>query len=90
MPIYEYDCETCKSREEIIQKFDEKTPEECPNCHAKGTLKKVVTSSAFHLKGGGWYKDLYSSTKTEGTKSKDAAPSKETKKEESKKPKTDD
>lgn len=63
MPIYEYACEKCHANEEIIQKFGEATPEVCPKCRAKGTLKRVVTSSAFHLKGGGWYKDLYSSTK---------------------------
>jgi putative FmdB family regulatory protein len=64
MPIYEYVCDKCHSKEEIIQKFGEGVPEVCPKCQAKGTLKKAVTSSSFHLKGGGWYKDLYSSPKS--------------------------
>lgn len=67
MPIYEYACEQCHTKEEIIQKLDDPAPLECPKCQAKGTLKKVVTSSSFHLKGGGWYKDLYSSNKPSDT-----------------------
>lgn len=71
MPIYEYNCEACHETQEIIQKFGEGTPEMCPLCHAKGTLKKQVTSSSFHLKGGGWYKDLYSSSKETAKKTTD-------------------
>ncbi len=63
MPIYEYACDKCHMKEEFIQKFDAAAPESCPHCNAKGSLKKVVTSSSFHLKGGGWYKDLYASKK---------------------------
>lgn len=63
MPIYEYFCQKCEGREEIMQKIGEKAPEFCPKCGTKNSLHKVVSSSAFHLKGGGWYKDLYSSTK---------------------------
>ncbi len=77
MPIYEYACEECHAKEEILQKFGEETPEVCPNCHAQGTLKKTVTSSAFHLKGGGWYKDLYSSSKKSDTTSSSSSSSSE-------------
>lgn len=65
MPIYEYQCQICHEREEILQRFDAKAPEECPHCGAKNSLTKIVSSSAFHLKGGGWYKDLYASKKTD-------------------------
>lgn len=64
MPIYEYFCEACQKTAEILQKFDEAPPRECPECGARDSLKKAVTTSAFHLKGGGWYKDLYSSSKS--------------------------
>jgi putative FmdB family regulatory protein len=63
MPIYEYICEKCHKKEEIIQRFGEEAPEVCPACSARGSLKKTVTTGSFHLKGGGWYKDGYASTK---------------------------
>ncbi len=69
MPIYEYACEQCQKTTEILQKIDEDSPEECPACGASGSMKKVVSNSAFHLKGGGWYKDLYASTKASDDKS---------------------
>jgi predicted nucleic acid-binding Zn ribbon protein len=34
----------------------------CPTC-GKDELQKIISATAFHLKGGGWYKDLYSSSK---------------------------
>lgn len=71
MPIYEYTCDKCHSNHEILQKFDEAAPEVCPKCHEKGTLKKAVSNSAFHLKGSGWYKDLYSSAKPPEKKADD-------------------
>lgn len=65
MPIYEYFCSQCASKQEIIHKVSEPAPLVCPNCQAQGTLKKAVTTGSFHLKGGGWYKDLYASPKKE-------------------------
>lgn len=63
MPIYEFLCEKCDQTIEIMQKINEPAPEECERCHARQSLKKVVSSTSFHLKGGGWYKDAYSSKK---------------------------
>ena len=63
MPIYEYTCDQCLLAHEVLQKVGEAAPEICPKCSAKNSLHKAVSSSAFHLKGGGWYKDLYSSSK---------------------------
>jgi putative FmdB family regulatory protein len=70
MPIYEYSCDQCHQAEEVLQKVGEEAPLCCTNCGAKNSLHKVVSSSAFHLKGGGWYKDLYSSTKTSSEETK--------------------
>lgn len=70
MPIYEYDCEKC-GRFETMQKITEPALEKCESCGSP--VQKLVSQSSFALKGGGWYKDLYSSTKKEGSKDKDAA-----------------
>jgi putative FmdB family regulatory protein len=82
MPIYEYTCEKCQATEEILQNFGEDSPDLCPTCKARGSLKRAVSHSAFHLKGGGWYKDLYSSSKEPVNKeneTKKAAPVEEKK-----------
>lgn len=63
MPIYEYICNECNHVEEILQKFGDDAPLICDKCKKNHTLTKLVSNSSFQLKGGGWYKDLYSSTK---------------------------
>jgi putative FmdB family regulatory protein len=63
MPIYVYGCKDCGANEEHIQRFSDPPLTECASCG--GRLEKQVTSAAFQLKGGGWYKDLYSSAKPE-------------------------
>ncbi len=69
MPIYRYRCESCGAREEHLQKISEAPIEECSTCG--GRLSKQMTSAAFHLKGGGWYKVVYASN----TKGSDSGPS---------------
>lgn len=68
MPLYLYRCSDCGEEDEILQKFSDPPATECESC--KGRLERVITPTAFHLKGGGWYKDLYASAKpSEGGKS---------------------
>lgn len=61
MPLYEYECKQCKKHTEHIQKFSDPEITECPHCG--GLLQRVVTAAAISFKGGGWYKDGYSSAK---------------------------
>lgn len=53
-PIYEYECQACGEETERIQKADDKPIRKCPSCGAL-RLRRKVSRSAFHLKGGGWY-----------------------------------
>lgn len=69
MPIYEYACKTCEKTIDVLQKVSDPTPETCSACGAQNSLSKVVSRSSFVLKGGGWYSDLYSSTKKDGSSS---------------------
>jgi putative FmdB family regulatory protein len=62
VPIYEYLCERCGKIHEVIQKLNDKAPARCDEC-GSGKLAKLVSRSAFQLKGGGWYSDLYASRK---------------------------
>jgi putative FmdB family regulatory protein len=64
MPIYAYRCQNCGADAEYIQKFSDPPVTVCEACG--GALERAVTAAAFHLKGGGWYKDGYASTKAEG------------------------
>ena len=58
MPIYEYACGNCEYELEEVQKFNDPVLVECPQC-GKAELYRKISKSAFHLKGGGWYKDGY-------------------------------
>lgn len=53
MPIYEYQCAACGQVVERWQKISEAPLAECPACG--GSLHKLISSCAFHLKGSGWY-----------------------------------
>jgi putative FmdB family regulatory protein len=53
MPLYEYQCDTCAHRFEVIQKFSDAPLEACPKCG--GTVKKLLSSPAIQFKGSGWY-----------------------------------
>ncbi len=65
MPIYEYSCDKCGNVVERIQKFSDPLLTEHEGCG--GTLTKLISRSAFHLKGDGWYVTDYA------RKDKDAA-----------------
>jgi len=54
MPIYEYKCDACGHIFDTLQKISDSPLVECPVC-GKDALKKLVSSPAFRLKGGGWY-----------------------------------
>ena len=54
MPIYEYQCAACGHQFETLQKISDKPFSKCPDC-GKDALKKLISASAFRLKGRGWY-----------------------------------
>ena len=62
MPIYEYMCHTCGKEFEAIQKFSDEPLTSC-TCGKAGRVERKLSLSAFQLKGGGWYKDLYGNGK---------------------------
>lgn len=59
MPVYEYGCEGCDHRFEVQQKLADAPLKTCPEC-GKDLLEKLISPTAFVLKGSGWYKDGYS------------------------------
>ena len=71
MPLYEYACEACGAKTEVLQKFSDAAPESCPSC-GKGPLIRLLSSPAIQFKGAGWYiTDYARKGKTDaGTESK--------------------
>jgi len=57
MPMYEYRCQSCDYQFELRQKFSDPPVSECPECGA--TVKKLISTAAFSLKGDGWFNTGY-------------------------------
>lgn len=57
MPIYEYVCEKCGSRIEIIQRVGDSPLKRCRKC--RGKVQKAISRTSFQLKGSGWYATDY-------------------------------
>ena len=75
MPIYEYDCQSCKKRTEAIQRVGERPLKICPHCGGK--LKKAFSAPAIQFKGSGWYVTDYAGARGEQKSKEAAADSKE-------------
>jgi putative FmdB family regulatory protein len=53
MPLYEYQCDGCGHRFELIQRFSDPPADACPKCG--GVVRKLLSSPAIQFKGSGWY-----------------------------------
>jgi putative FmdB family regulatory protein len=53
MPLYEYECDACGGRFEVIQKFSE-VSEQCRTC-GKGPVRRLQSAPGIQFKGTGWY-----------------------------------
>ena len=67
MPTYEYRCNACKREFEYEQRMSDDDLVTCEVC-GEPKLEKLISRTAFQLKGSGWYKDLYSSAPAGGAK----------------------
>jgi putative FmdB family regulatory protein len=66
MPLYEYECDACGQRFELIRKFSESELDTCTLC-GKGPVRRLLSSPAIQFKGTGWYITDYSSKGKAGT-----------------------
>lgn len=67
MPLYEYVCQQCERRTEVIQAFGERRIRMCPHCGGK--VKKAFSAPAIQFKGSGFYITDYAKGKTGDTSS---------------------
>ncbi|GAA2141883.1 FmdB family zinc ribbon protein [Glycomyces algeriensis] len=56
MPVYEYRCKECGFEFDKHQSFSEARLSDCPNCEAKGALRKVFGNVGVTFKGSGFYR----------------------------------
>lgn len=71
MPLYEYQCSKCGNVFEVIQKYSDAPLKKHQGCGGK--VEKLISTSAFQLKGSGWYATDYAKA---GAKSDDKSESK--------------
>jgi len=64
VPLYEYLCESCGRRSEVLQRLDEPPLAACPHCGGK--VRKLLSAPAFQFKGSGWYLTDYARKGTKG------------------------
>ncbi|CAN5876348.1 hypothetical protein BH11MYX2_BH11MYX2_32050 [soil metagenome] len=67
MPTYEYRCNACGRNFEYVQRMADDDLVTCEVC-SEPKLEKLISRTAFQLKGSGWYKDLYSSAPAQAMK----------------------
>jgi len=73
MPLYEYECDSCGHRFEVIQKFSDALVDTCPKCGSK--VHKLISSPAIQFKGSGFYINDYA--KKDSNTATKAGPAKE-------------
>jgi putative FmdB family regulatory protein len=64
MPLYEYQCQSCGQRTEVLQSFADAPRTVCESCG--GDLKKLISAPAVQFKGTGWYVTDYAGKKGPG------------------------
>jgi putative FmdB family regulatory protein len=82
MPLYEYECDDCGHRFELIRKFSDQPVSVCPAC--AGRVRKLVSSSAIQFKGTGWYVTDYARKPSGGQPASESGQSSEDRKTDSK------
>ena len=76
MPLYEYECDACQTRFEVIQRFSDAPVDTCRSC-GKGPVRRLLSSPAIQFKGTGWYITDYSQKgKSSATDSSSPTPAK--------------
>jgi putative FmdB family regulatory protein len=78
MPLYEYRCEACQLRFEVIRKFSDPELEVCTLC-GNGPVRRLLSSPAIQFKGSGWYITDYSQKGKSSTESTETSSTSDTK-----------
>ena len=74
MPTYDYECNGCKHRFEVFQRFDEKVKRTCPECKKRKLVRLIGTGGGVIFKGSGFYQTDYRSSDYKRRESEDGKP----------------
>ena len=73
MPFYDYVCQACGRRIEVMHGVHATGPERCDACG--GRMQRVISRPAIHFKGSGWAKmDARAHTAASGRSEASSAP----------------
>jgi putative FmdB family regulatory protein len=67
LPLYEYECDSCSRRTEVIQRVGAPPIGPCEECG--GEMKRLLSAPAFQFKGTGWYVTDYAKKSGPGSSS---------------------
>jgi putative FmdB family regulatory protein len=72
---YEYVCTACHHEWEASQPISDPPLKACPECSQQTAKRQISRGGGFVLKGGGWYSDLYSSSRPASDSSSESSSS---------------
>jgi putative FmdB family regulatory protein len=75
MPLYEYQCDSCGEKFEVLQKFSDEPLTVHELCG--GAVHRLLTAPTFQFKGTGWYATDYAHNNGNGSARKEPAEKKE-------------
>ena len=84
MPIYEYVCDKCGEKTEVIQRMGASPLRVCPHCGGK-KLKKAFSAPAIQFKGSGFYITDYARGSGDGAPKKSSGEKADSKQEKAEK-----
>ncbi len=61
MPIYEFECNKCSQRFEILMSLSDEPPKTCPRKGCRGKVHKVFSPPVIIFKGSGFHVNDYNS-----------------------------
>ena len=87
MPLYEYACEKCGDRFEVMQKFSDEPLTTHDKCG--GSVHRLISAPALQFKGSGWYITDYAKGSSSSSATENGSSAKSDTGSEAKKAKTD-
>ena len=60
MPLYEYSCQSCGEKEEMLEAVSAPMEHDCAHCGTPKGMRREVSLTSFTLAGGGWHAQGYS------------------------------